>query len=248
MCARLFSGRGAKRRFVLLASALLLSGMVLCALAGGNGNQNPGVLPPNSNPYGMSYAEWGGKWWQWALSIPNATSPVFDTTGEYAAIGQSGPVWFLAGDFGGTVQRTVTVPAGKAVFFPIYNYVWVNMPDYGDNPWSEAQYEYVREFIEESIDSATLLACEIDGQPVGNIEAYRCVTPYAAAFMATLPDDNLWSAYGVPAGTYGPSVQGGYYLMLAPLPAGQHTIHIAAANSSPWSLDVTYDLTVKGGK
>ncbi len=63
-----------------------------------------------------------GHWWQWALSIPAAINPITDATGEFAAVGQSGPVWYLAGNFGGTTVRTVTVPADKALFFPILNY------------------------------------------------------------------------------------------------------------------------------
>ena len=89
----------------------------------GNGNPNPGVLPSDSKPYGHSYGEWGAMWWQWALSIPVSENPLFDETGEFAGVGQSGPVFFLAGVFNvsGTAERTITVPRGKALFFPLLN-------------------------------------------------------------------------------------------------------------------------------
>ena len=29
-----------------------------------------GVFDTNSNPYGLTYAEWTTKWWQWAYSVP----------------------------------------------------------------------------------------------------------------------------------------------------------------------------------
>ena len=105
--------------------------------------------------------------------------------------------------------------------------LWLNLPDYGDNPWSPEQEAFARALLAGLMDNAGDLACEIDGQPVANVKDYRCQTPAGEAYMITLPDNNLW---GIPAGTYGPAVDDGYYLMLAPLSAGQHVIHIAADN------------------
>src|SRR2546422_1386860 len=100
---------------VWLAVALALLTVATSALA--QRNSNPDIAPPNSTPYGHTYGEWGALWWRWALSIPT-DNPVADTTGQFAATGQAGPVWFLAGSFGATVTRTVQVPAGKGLFFP----------------------------------------------------------------------------------------------------------------------------------
>ena len=84
-----------------------------------------------------------------------------------------------------------------------------------------------------------LCTCEIDGRPVKNLVRYR---EESAVFTTTLPDDNL---IGLPAGDYEPCVDTGYYLMLAPLSPGRHTIHFTAANADgSFSLDVTYHLTV----
>src|SRR2546423_6015845 len=80
------------------------------------------IFPINSRPYGKSYGAWAASWWQWAFSIPEAYNPVTDTTGAFAGVGQSGPVWFVAGTFGGSAERTFTVPAGKGLFLP--GYVW----------------------------------------------------------------------------------------------------------------------------
>ena len=30
------------------------------------------VFPPGSDPFGVSYDEWGARWWEWAGSIPVA--------------------------------------------------------------------------------------------------------------------------------------------------------------------------------
>ena len=43
-----------------------------------------------------------------------AQSPIGDPTGALGGRNQHGPVWFLDGTFGGSVERTVTIPAGAA--------------------------------------------------------------------------------------------------------------------------------------
>ena len=227
----------------------VLTGVLVFVLASALAapNLNPTILPPNSKPHGASYGEWGGRWWQWVLSIPADNNPAVDPTGDFAANGQSGPVWFLAGTFGGgPTERTVTVPAGKALFFPIYNWIWVNLPDLGDDPWSEEQEQYARDLIAGLVDAVTDFTCVIDGRPVQNITAYRCQTPEDGEYMAYFPEGDVWGLCPdlLPADSYGPSVSDGYYLMLAPLSAGQHTIHFSAGTF----LDVTYHITVAGGR
>jgi hypothetical protein len=231
-----------------LVALLLFSGLVPFAVAGDKGNQNPSVLPPNSHPYGRSYGEWADAWWQWVCEIPASMNPLGDTTGEFAGVGQSGRVWFLAGSLWdvGQIVRHVEVPAGKALFFPIANSIWVNTPAYGDPPWSDDQEAFARAVVADQVESVSHLACKIDGRTVCHITAYRCQTPDDGEFMVTLSDDNIF--FGVDAGTYGPSVADGYYLMLAPLSPGRHTIHITAGDDESVHVDVTYHLTVGRGR
>jgi hypothetical protein len=154
----------------------------------------------------------------------------------------------LAGSFGQTVVRTVTVPASKALFFPIANQFWVNLPDYGDDPWSDAWEAFARAYIAEMLDgivnnTANPITCEVDGQEIKNLQTFRCQTPDDGECTITAPENNIWG--WLPAGTYGPCVDVGVYLMLAPLSAGQHTIRFTATGpDNSWSLDVTYDLTI----
>ena len=239
------------------ALALILALATNLALAG---NPNPGVLPPNAKPHGMTYGQWGDAWWQWAFALPRDNNPVVDPTGDLVAVGQSGPVWFLGGVFWlltdppglSVVERTVTIPTGKALFFPIGNSLWINLPELGDQPWSPEQEEYARGVVAGTMNNATDLTCEIDGRAVQNLEAYRCQTPPGGAFMIDIPVNDVWGlgGFGLPEpDTYGPSVQDGIYLMLAPLSAGQHAIHFTASFASAiegerYTLDVTYHLTV----
>jgi hypothetical protein len=174
------------------------------------------------------------------------TSPVLDTTGEFAHVGQSGSVWFLGGNFitGGRVTRTVTIPSGKGLFFPVLEITWVNIEELGDDPWSPEQRAYARTIIEPFIEDATQLSVEIDGVSVPDLKSYLTSTADDADYMVPMPDGNL---FGLPAFTYGPAISVGYYLMLEPLPAGEHTIYISSTvKSDGFVVDNTYYLTVEG--
>jgi hypothetical protein len=240
-----------KTENVLRAAALALALALAPNLAqAGKGNVgNPGVAPPQSSSHGQNYSAWAAAWWQWAFSMPVSQNALFDETGALVSLNQSGPLWFLGGVFNetGSATRTATIPPGKALLFPILNYVIVSTP--GDPPWDEPYTDpvsgitypnleaYFRAVAKGVMDGATDLACEVDGLPLQNIAAYR---EESIVFNVTLPDDNL---FGLPAGTYGPGIDDGYYLLLAPLPAGKHTIHFHGSMPG-FTLDITYNLTV----
>jgi len=177
------------------------------------------------------------------VAIPAPSNPLLDVDGAFAAVGQSGKVWFLAGNVtGGSTTRTVTVPAGTALFFPIVNYFWVNTPEYGDDPWSPAQEEYARGVLAEQVDTAYNLVFEIDGRAVPNISSLRVPS---AVGTCIVPDDNI---FGIPfAPVPHECVADGYWALLPPLSNGHHTIHFAGGIASQnFSLDVTYNITVRG--
>lgn len=216
--------------------ALLLSVMTGLAQAG------PGPLPTNSNAYGMGYDELAAAWLEWAVAIPAPTNPILDPTGAYGAIGQSGKVWFLAGTTGGSVERTITVPKGKAVFFPIVNYFWVNTPELGDPPWTADWETAVRNYVASVVDTHQGLMLVIDGRPVAHVEALRVASTVGAC---TVPDDNIFGVKLAP----GPHecVADGFWALLPPMSVGKHTIRFKGGFAEPqpgFSLDVTYRITV----
>lgn len=226
----------------LLAISILSLGATSVALAGGGNQGNSGVLPPQSNPYGKGYGAWGAEWWKWVYSIPAAKNPIQDTTGEFGGLNQSGPVWFLAGTFGATAERTLTIPSGKGIFFPTFNY----FNDYPcpDSAFQPAPGQTLEAFLAAGaaayIDQATALAVQVDGVELKNLFKYR-----AASHLVTFTADPSWVTLD-PCVTGGPQsgVSDGYWVMLAPLSKGEHTIHISAAAGPGFNLDVTYHLTV----
>jgi hypothetical protein len=236
---------------VKLVGALALASAMAANLALA-GNPNPKVLPPNSTPYGMTYGEWGAAWWQWELLATVDANPATDTTGEFAYVNQSGPVFFLAGTFGGEANRTVTVRPGKAFFLPISNWVLTYPEDAPLGMTEEEAEAWMRDTLNAAFDGANPadLICEVDGVAVKDPLLYRA---QSEAFRLYLPPDCAsvtdWGTYQgrdlhYAAGWHYPNVSDGYWVMLAPLAAGQHTIHIKVGTY----LDVTYDLTVAGGQ
>lgn len=200
----------------------------------GPGANNPGVLPPNSHPYGATYGEWSARWWQWAFSLPMDHHPLLDTAD--CSAGQTGKVWFLGGSFAqATVVRTCTIPTGTALFFPVVN---TEASFLEGNGTTEQE---LRAVAAATMDTATNLSAQIDGRTIQALPDYRVQSPLFT--IGPLPDNNL---FGVAAGTTSQSVSDGVYLMLAPLSVGAHTIHFQGTIAG-FSLDVTYNLTVAPG-
>ncbi|MFZ4700970.1 MAG: hypothetical protein ACOYMG_13050, partial [Candidatus Methylumidiphilus sp.] len=179
-----------------------------------------------------------------------------------ANIGQSGKVWFLAGTTtSGITKRTITIPAGTALFFPIVNYFWLNLPElpapYADPVWSPKQEAYVRDYLAGVVDTATGLSLKVDGRTLKNPEDFRFQSN--PPVMVYVPQDDIFNltkpfsqpdpdlpptSWGLKPGSYGPSVADGYWVLLPPLSAGPHTIQFTGGFTG-FSLDVTYKVTVK---
>ncbi len=238
---------------IAVLSVLLIS-LLVPKLASAK-NSNPGILPPNSKPHGLSYGAWSAEWTKWALAQPADVNPLFDTTGEHCALGQAGKVWFLAGtvfDPASTepviVERTCTIPTGKNLFFPILNYLWITA--LGDPDDKETISELLKGAFDDLLVNAAL-AVTIDGKAVDYLATpsiYRVTPP--DLFDAPMPLNNIFEADATICDPYGsdqfvcsPNWSDGVFLMLAPLSAGQHSITIATT----W-FEVAYDLTVQGGK
>ena len=143
-------------------------------------------------------------------------------------------------------ERTVTIPAGKAIFFGLFNY----FNDYPcpDPNFQPAPGQTLEEFLAEGaaalIDQATDLAADVDGVPIENPFGYR-----AQSRLVTFTADPSWIAIDpCVTGELQQAVSDGYWIMLAPLRPGQHTIHFASEalfGDFLFSLDVTFHVTVE---
>lgn len=210
------------------------------------GDYGVNILPPDAVAHGMTYAEWSAKWWQWLWEIPVSQNPGLDATGDFVGVNQDGPVWFLAPAYYGQWERTATIPTGKMLFIDLAGFcVSLSMGDGAD----EAELrEYATWSVDDIISNVVL---EVDGVRLQNWEDFRFATP-EGLYDITLPEDNMfeWFGYEIPAGTYeNDGVSEGYYAMLPPLSAGEHTIWLSADFGDPYNdrIQVLYHLTVEGG-
>lgn len=213
---------------------------------------NPGVIPPNAKPYGMSFADWAVKWQQWTFSLSKNQNPALDQTGcANGANGQSGPVWFLAGGFSPIIEgntytlsadRDCTVPAGKAIFFPIIATIAYEYPG---GPLTE---DDLNEMVQINFDHITKLEASIDGVAIKNPRNYGAYSPLFQ--IGPFPADSLNDD---PEGLTANAVSNGYYIMLAPLAVGTHVIHFRGEAEFTEEQDgfdfkfigdITYHLTV----
>lgn len=206
--------------------------------------KEPKIFPPDSKPFGKSYREWNAEWWKWAYSMPVDQHPLFDTAD--CSERQPAKVWFLGGAFNAaTATRNCTVPGDKALFFPILNIECATLEGNG------ATEKELRACTKSLMKLATDLAAEIDGISVKHLEKYRVGS--TSFTYGPLPENNvpLYNGYDAPAGATSLAAADGYYLMLAPLSKGKHTIHFTGRllgeyGGSPidFTLDITYHLTV----
>jgi hypothetical protein len=183
-----------------------------------NGSLQDQIYPPNSSPYGLSHKNWGIALWDWWMSIPKEIAPSPDPT-KYTYdcfIGLGYPVVMLANPIiadipSHTVTYNCDVPADRAILvFGITE--WCNYDA------THKTDEDLRKCVVARNDFAKHQIL-IDGKNVENVEQYRVTTDF---YNMTFPKDNM---YSVPAGTFR-SLLDGTWLMLKPLPVGDHKIEV----------------------
>src|SRR5438128_1463082 len=247
-------------KFFKLFGCSVLVAAALWAIAGQAVGQI--VLSPDTKHYGKTYDEWSTAWWQWALAIPvhappfsaRVNHPLVDLTGAKCGVGQSGPVWFLGGAFfqagmpavSTIVRNDCSVPSSKALFFPILNIECSIVEGVAFGCADTVQG--LRDAVKFVIDLVSNVAVDVDGVAIPISSSYRVDSQTKPTFCFTFPPDDILSFIGegpFSPGTYCPAVDDGYYIMLAPLPAGPHTIHFhGEIPDFNFTLDVTYNLTV----
>jgi hypothetical protein len=188
-----------------------------------------------------AYAELTARWFQWILEQPVTGNPAFDETGADAASGQTdgigpaGRYFFLAGVFNvsGAADRTVTVPAGKTLFFPVVNSEFDNSntsaPD-GSLPGDYTVPE-LRAMAAGNIATTTELHVSLDGVSLlGQVTRVKSPT-----FRYVLPDqDNIAQFFGIDvSGPVQPAVADGYWVAIPPLAPGKHVLNFGGTLGPP---------------
>jgi hypothetical protein len=192
------------------------------------------IFPLDSKPYGLTYQQWAVKWWQWLVSVPKVNNPAFDFIGESVNVNQTDPnVFFLCQTIEGVPHSPVrksTVPAGRAIFMPVMN--WISI--IGLN--GETNQELIS-IANSKMDVVQDLEVEINRiKLMEDLKKYRVQTPF---FNITLPADNI---FGLPAGQRR-SVSDGYWIFFQSLPTNVKLSSFGSCSSGRTRIRVKYDLT-----
>lgn len=242
----------------VLASLAIMPGFA--AAPAGPGNPNPGILPPNSNPFGKSYVEWSIDAWKQSYEAPNATNPLLDTTGALCGPAVGDKVWHLVGSVVGEyvgpvvtiVRDQCVVPVGKAIFILAGGNSCSTIEPPPSRGETDAEVLACEQGWWDSVPFSPEASVIIDGKPVQNMEQYRFRT---GLFDVSLEDPTADNWYGADCSVddceHARAAGHNYALMLAPLPKGPHTIRMLATWRLPetgevfFGWDVTYNLTVR---
>ena len=233
-------------------------------------NANPGIAPVNSNPGGMSYAEWSAEWVKWVLGIPFEQNPLF---GNDVLVQQENcPFVFLAAPDDST--SSLTVKPNTRFYIPVLNYitatlwfgVFENDLEYGAavaemrglNPDDLTDGELIQlaadNWASESTAEDISLNVEIDGVPVENPTQY-----YSVSEPFVVEDDALGLGLDEPGVL---TAIASYAIILSPMQPGEHTIFVdsyidpsnlpegfdPATYYDEFVFEATYHVTVEPGK
>ncbi len=204
-----------------------LAAIGVAATAADMSSPPPVVIDADAIVVDRTQVEWSEAYLQWIATFARGNSPVSDTTGAQCAVRQEGDVWFLATSDGtAPVERSCTIPAGKTLFVPIAT----TLERSGNK---EPVCETMVRIAAGSLAHSTQLTMTVDGIAIDNLPSHRLATGDCFAL----------GVRQVPRSTAKTAVADGYYVMLAPLTAGQHTLVVGGRYDNT-TLSTTYRLDV----
>jgi hypothetical protein len=119
------------------------------------------------------------------------------------------------------------VPAEKSIFFPIFNIECLTVqapPFFGA---TEEELRACANCIADQLDPASLQV-SVDGEALTNLADYRVES---SLFTFKYPEQNIFTIPNGPG--VGKAVSDGYWIHLAPLSPGTHTVSFSSVNSFP---------------
>jgi hypothetical protein len=200
------------------ASVLLFSLAIFPVAASSSVN----IYPPESKPYGLTYAEHAENFWKWLLPIPADKSPMEDPTGEKCTNGQANSnssVFYLSHNSGGRSERICEVPAGKGLLIPVMEVEW------NDKETPGASIDELHLAAKRDQDSVNSLYLKIDDREYKYVDLLKYRT-HTDDFQVAFPDNGI---YGVIEGGPTTAVADGFYILTEPLTKGNHTVHFKSS-------------------
>jgi hypothetical protein len=156
------------------------------------------------------------RWVQWGASTKDEINPIGDLTGEYSDAFQPNDVWFLAGCFGGEVQRKCTIPANKKLLVPVFN-MWFT--EHYQPPDLSKAHGFMK----------------LDGKEI-ELDKIFTNKPFIIRGVWGNPVTGSILAYKMRVG--------GLWKLLDPLPVGKHELFFRGGDGEGFFLEVSYKIEV----
>jgi hypothetical protein len=209
---------------------------------------NPMLYPKTAHPHGKPMYRWAELMWSYIYSIAPDQNPFFDTSGEFCAVDQDGPVWFLpavpGSSLGNDVSRSCTIPQGKAIMLQMssaLNDYPCPDPTFHPAP-GQTLYDFLISAISPLFDNVTGFTVTLDGVNINDPLSYRFFSPAVFDFHPSLDMVAFDSCITQP------NMQGvvdGFYLLFKPMPPGQHTIVLVGHDMEGVPVTLTEHLTIQ---
>ena len=192
------------------------------------------IFSVESAPFGLQFSEWCVRWVKWCLEQPIETNPAMDATGRNCCQNQSGPVWFLAGTFGGPATRKCTLPMEKAIMFPVIE----KECSFAEDKDISTEADLISRTTDQTSNISHLEA-SVDGVTLQDLRRYRVQTH---VFDLVFPKNNVYSVQEGPTR----ATSNGFWVFLEPLCVGEHKIYFKGVHRHPdFHTEVTYHLHIK---
>ena len=225
----------------------------LAFTASGCDKVGPLILQSNSHTE-KAYSKLAKEWLRWTMAQPHSTGPILDETGASCANDQQGKVWFLAGTFGGAVERDCTIPEHKALYFPLINRWIIPNAESADEPEEiEGYLEWIPDYFADYRAHTCELTLRLDGEDIlPDLETLdaELYVEVLEPFDLYLNDDNWASQWGKPGGHLPAAWVDGHWALLEPLSPGDHVLEfggvICDEDTIYFETSATYYLHVEG--
>jgi hypothetical protein len=225
-----------------LAAALLGAGLftitAICPASTHAASSTIVITDPNAIVLGHTLTEWTAEYIRWAFAKPatgqppGTTSAFNDPDGTYAETYNHGPMFFVTGGAPSMPSRTLNVPHGTLILFPISTLEDTEGPSIPPSipGFVPSQGTYAQE-VETVLKNSSFsdVVMKIDGEGVINLQ--ESILPNFSAGVVKPGSEGQVFFTGPsnplkPGTMLSPSGTEGYWVIIAGLSPGQHSINV----------------------
>ena len=216
------------KRVPLAATAAMGLLLAMAPIAWAKAPALPGVLSPSAHVGGHSLSDLAGDFDAWFLSNAD-DNPTLNARCEQSPL--DAHIWYLPVSLGGDPVVDCEIPLGSFLLLMTGAAECSNLEP---APWYGADEAGLVSCVDTMAEGMTETSATIDGWTTHDLAAYlvRSDVVNLAANNLLAPDAGI-------------SMIKGYFLLIAPLSAGQHTLNGWVAFGDDFAGGVTYELTVR---